>query len=94
MKVHDSYRLLGLPLSLAILGGCGSNEENKIVKEAPPVTAQEVNSSPVPNVDNPSAPPLAPADGAMPKEAPQPATGDAPAVSDAPAAPTETPKSE
>ena len=94
MRLFTSARLLGFSLSLATLAGCGSSEDNKIVEKAPPVTADEVSSTPPPNIDNPSTPPIAPAEGAMRAEKPTPATGDAPAVVDEPAAPTGTPKPE
>lgn len=55
------------------------NEENKVVERVPPVTAEQVNSTPTPAVDNPSALPLAPARGAMPKEVVKPTTGEVPA---------------
>ena len=94
MRIFRVIRLLGLSLSLTILGGCGMNEENKAVERVPPVTAEQVNSTPPPAVDNPSAPPIAPAEGAMPKEEAMPATGEVPVVTETPAAPTDTPKSE
>ena len=98
MKFKKQLSFLALPLSLAILSGCGgSNPDDKIVEKAPPVTPDQVSSTPPPGIDNPTTPPLNPPDdgGEMKPMPSEPATGgESPAVIDKPIDPTATPKPE